>query len=165
MSLPAATATVTSSGIYAMPKLTEKNWVEYKTKTVMSLTARGLARHLDGTVSAPQPLPVDERSGKLLVTDKSRDATDMEIEEHLALLDAFRQKEALVLQQLYATIPNSVLIQVQHYSDVENVWSAICAIYEAKSDMMQVDIRSRLQGMKCGEKDDVRRHLTTMMTM
>ncbi|KIM66524.1 hypothetical protein SCLCIDRAFT_38747, partial [Scleroderma citrinum Foug A] len=23
----------------------------------------------------------------------------------------------------------------------------------------------RLQGMKCGEKDDVRRHLTTMMTM
>ncbi|KIM59039.1 hypothetical protein SCLCIDRAFT_38751, partial [Scleroderma citrinum Foug A] len=116
----------TSSGIYAVPKLTEKNWVEYKTKTVMSLTAQGLARHLDGTVSAPQPLP---------------------IEEHLALLDTFRQKQALVLQQLYATIPNSVLIQVQHYSDVEDVWSAICAIYEAKSNMMQVDIRSRLQGM------------------
>ena len=116
-------------------------------------------------MSAPQPLLVDERSGKLQISDKSRDATDTEIEEHLALLDTFRQKQALVLQQLYATIPNSILIQVQHYPDVEDVWSAICAIYEAKSDMMQVDIRSRLQGMKCGEKDDVRHHFTTMMTM
>ena len=30
---------------------------------------------------------------------------------------------------------------------------------------MQVDIHSHLQGMKCGEKDDMQHHLTTMMTM
>ncbi|KIN97168.1 hypothetical protein M404DRAFT_117201, partial [Pisolithus tinctorius Marx 270] len=123
MSLSVAT---TSSGIYAMPKLTEKNWVEYKTKTVMSLTARGLACHLDGTVSTPQPLPVDDKT---------------------ALSDAFRQKEVLAIQQLYAIIPNSILIQVQHLDCLADIWLAIWAIYETKSDMMQVDIQSCLQNM------------------
>jgi len=41
----------------------------------------------------------------------------------------------------------------------------ICEIYKAKSDLVQADVHSRLQSMKCGEKDNIRTHLTTMMTL
>ena len=169
MSTSASTALLTSSsGIYAVLKLTEKNWVEFKTKTVMSLMARGLAHHLDGTVKTPQPLPHScDKDDKLivLVTDKLKTATEEEIEANYALLDAFAQKEALAIQQLYATIPNSVFIQLQGKDSVSEIWDTICAIYEAKSDLVQADTCSRLQSMKCDEKDDVRAHLANMMTL
>jgi len=169
MSTSASTLSITSSsGIYAVPKLTEMNWVEFKTKTMMSLRAQGLARHLDGTVKTPYYLPQDhDKNGQpvTLIADKSRSATETEIEENHVLLDAFAQKEALAIQQLYATIPSSVFIQVQSKDTVAQIWDAICEIYEAKSDLVQADLRSRLQSMKCGEKDDIRTHLTTMMTL
>ena len=133
-------ATTTSSDFYPVLKLTEKNWVEYKMKTMMLLTARGLACHLDGTVSAPQPLLIDDKTDKVKIADKSHDVTATEIEANLALCDAFRQKEALVIHQIYTMIPNSVLIQVQHFDCLADIWLVIRAIYETKSNMMQVDI-------------------------
>ncbi|KAL4063071.1 hypothetical protein J3A83DRAFT_4107239 [Scleroderma citrinum] len=126
MSSPAATsATVTSSGIYAVPKLTEKNWVEFKTKSLMSLSAQGLAHHLNGTVRIPQSLPVDPKDGKIKIADKSQEATEDKIEANAVSLNLFNQKEALAIQQLYATVPNSVMIQVQHHTRVANIWKAI----------------------------------------
>ncbi|KIK32345.1 hypothetical protein CY34DRAFT_101668, partial [Suillus luteus UH-Slu-Lm8-n1] len=138
---------MSTSGIYAVPKLTEKNWIEFKTKTVMSLTARGLNRHLDGTVKAPQPLPRTPDGKKILLHDKLTEATETDIETNLTLLDAHAQKEALAIQQLYATVPNTVMIQVQNKRSVSAIWRAICFIYEGKSDMVQVDTRARLQSM------------------
>jgi len=169
MSTSASTPSITSSlGIYAVPKLTEMNWVKFKTKTMMSLRARGLAHHLDGTVKTPPYLPQEcDKDNRLvtLIADKSRNAMETEIEENRVLLDAFAQKEALAIQQLYATIPSSVFIQVQSKDTVAQIWDTICEIYKAKSDLDQADLCSRLQSMKCGEKDDIRTHLTTMMTL
>ncbi|KAG2138548.1 hypothetical protein DEU56DRAFT_701390, partial [Suillus clintonianus] len=118
-----------TSGIYAVPKLTEKNWVEFKTKSVMSLTARGLNRHLDGTVKVPQPLPMSPNGKKTLLHDNMMQATDADIESNLTLLDTHAQKEALAIQQLYATVPNTVMIQVQNKGSVAAIWKAICLIY------------------------------------
>jgi hypothetical protein len=157
--------TMSTSGIYAVPKLTEKNWIEFKMKTVMSLTARGLNCHLDGTVKAPQPLPRTPDGKKILLHDKSTEATETDIETNLTLLDAHAQKEALAIQQLYATVPNTVMIQVQNKRSVSAIWRAICLIYKGKSDMVQVDTRARLQSMKCNENDDVKAHLTSMMVL
>ena len=88
MSTSALTASLTSSlGIYAVLKLTKKNWVEFKTKTVMSLMAQGLACHLDGTVKTPQPLPHShDKDDKLvvLVTDKLKTTTEEEIDVEVA---------------------------------------------------------------------------------
>jgi len=169
MSTSASTPLITSLlGIYAVPKLTETNWVQFKTKTVMSLRAQGLAHHLDGTVKTPHYLPQDhDKNGQpvTLIADKLRSATETEIEENRVLLNAFAQKEALAIQQLYATILSSVFIQVQSKDTVAQIWDAICEIYEAKSDLVQADLRSCLQSMKCGEKDNIHTHLTTMMTL
>lgn len=60
--------------------------MEYKTKIVMLLTACGLAHHLDGTVSASQLLPINDKTDKIKITDKSCDAAAAEIEANLALL-------------------------------------------------------------------------------
>ncbi|KAF8833830.1 hypothetical protein BDN67DRAFT_916187, partial [Paxillus ammoniavirescens] len=105
--------TTSTSGIYAVPKLTEKNWVKFKTKTVMLLTARGLSRHLDGTVKIPKPLPVSSDGTKMYLSDGTTKASETDIENNLVRIDAHAQKEALALQQLYATVSNSVMIQVQ----------------------------------------------------
>lgn len=45
------------------------------------------------------------------------------------------------------------------------IWDVICEIYKAKSDLVQANLHSCLQSMKCGEKDNIRTHLTTMMTL
>ncbi|KAG0696742.1 hypothetical protein DFH29DRAFT_1004338 [Suillus ampliporus] len=94
---------MSGSGIYAVLKLTDRNWVEFKTKTVMSLTARGLNRHLTGTVKVPKPLKLST-DGKKILLDNG--------------------KEALAIQQLYATVPNSVMIQVQNKGSVAEIWKA-----------------------------------------
>ncbi|KAG0698282.1 hypothetical protein DFH29DRAFT_810525, partial [Suillus ampliporus] len=116
-------------GIYAVPKLTDKNWVEFKTKTIMSLTARGLNRHIDGTMKIPKPLPMSADGKKTLLNDNRTEATDTNIELSLVILDAHAQKEALAIQQLYVTVPNSVMIQVQNKGSVSAIWKAICLIY------------------------------------
>ncbi|KIJ09317.1 hypothetical protein PAXINDRAFT_36789, partial [Paxillus involutus ATCC 200175] len=125
MSIPSMySATTTSmSGIYAVPKLTEKNWVEFKTKTVMSLTAQGLSCHLDGTVKIPKPLPISLDGTKMYLSDGTTEASETDIENNL----------------LYATVSNSVMIQVQSNGSVASVWNAICAIYKLKSDMVHID--------------------------
>ncbi|OJA11038.1 hypothetical protein AZE42_07195 [Rhizopogon vesiculosus] len=156
---------MSGSGIYAVPKLTDRNWVEFKTKTVMSLTARGLNRHLTGTVKVPKPLKLSADGTKTLLDDGKTEATEAEIETNLTLVDMHEQKEALAIQHLYATVPNSVMIQVQNKGSVAEIWKAICLIYEGKSDMVQVDTRARLQSMKCSKKDDVKSHLTSMMVL
>ncbi|KIK76737.1 hypothetical protein PAXRUDRAFT_36884 [Paxillus rubicundulus Ve08.2h10] len=123
MSNPAASAVVSTSGIYAIPKLTNSNWVEFKTKSLASLAARGLSRYLNGTIKAPQPLPTSADGTKTYLTDGKTLASETEIEENL----------------LYGTVPNTVMIQVQSKGSVAEIWKAICAIYEAKSNMVHGD--------------------------
>ncbi|KAI6098286.1 hypothetical protein EDD16DRAFT_1498642 [Pisolithus croceorrhizus] len=113
MSTLPSTSLTSSSGIYAVPKLINTNWVEFKIKTIMSLQAQGLACHLEGTVKVPEPLPCDPNdSGKILKFDKSKLATEEEIKENYVAHDAYAQKEALAIQQLFATVLNTVLIWV-----------------------------------------------------
>ncbi|KAI6115780.1 hypothetical protein EDD16DRAFT_1482461 [Pisolithus croceorrhizus] len=141
MSTLPSTSLTLSSGIYAVPRLTNTNWVEFKTKTMMSLWAWGLACHLEGTVKVPESLPHDpSNSRKILKSNKSKLATEEEIKENYVVLDAYAQKEALAIQQLFAAVPNTVLIQVQGKGSVAKIWKAICSIYKAKSDLVQVDL-------------------------
>ncbi|KIK95936.1 hypothetical protein PAXRUDRAFT_32707 [Paxillus rubicundulus Ve08.2h10] len=55
------------------------------------------------------------------------------------------------------------MIQVQSKGLVAKIWKAICAIYEAKSDMVHSNTRACLQNLRCGEKEDVKTHLASMM--
>jgi hypothetical protein len=164
-SITPSNQTMSTSGICAVPKLTKNHWVEFKTQTVMSLTGRGLNCHLDGSVRVPQPLPRLTDGKKILLHDKSTEATKTDIKMNLTLLDAHAQMEALAIQKLYATVPNTVIIQVQNKGSVAAIWKAICLIYEGKSDMVQVDTHACLQSMKCSENDDVKAHLTSMMVL
>ncbi|KAF8834171.1 hypothetical protein BDN67DRAFT_915470, partial [Paxillus ammoniavirescens] len=124
-----SSATTSISGIYTILSLTKKNWVEFKAKTVTSLMVRGLSRHLDGTIKTPQPLPTSADGLITYLNDRITIASEMEIKTNLILLDNHAQKQALAIQQLYATVPNSVMIQVQNKGPVSEIWSTICDIY------------------------------------
>ncbi|KAG1719973.1 uncharacterized protein EDB91DRAFT_1065146, partial [Suillus paluster] len=123
------TSSISALGIYAIPKLTKKNWVKFKTKTVMLLTARSLNCHLDSTIKIPQPLPFLSDGKKIMLHNKTMEATKADIELNLTLLDAHAQKEALATQQLYATVLNTMMIQVQNKGSIAAIWKAICLIY------------------------------------
>ncbi|KAG0693619.1 hypothetical protein DFH29DRAFT_816173 [Suillus ampliporus] len=150
---------MSTSGIYAVPKLTDKNWVEFKTKTIMSLMAHSLNSHIDGTIKIPKPLPMSADGKKTFINNNRTEATDIDIELSLVILDTHAQKEALAIQQLYATVLNSVMIQVQNKGSVSAIWKAICLLYKGKSDMVQVDTCACMQNMKCSENGDVKAHL------
>ncbi|KAF8833351.1 hypothetical protein BDN67DRAFT_917192, partial [Paxillus ammoniavirescens] len=117
------------SGIYPVPKLSDMNWVEFKNRTVASLTARGLSRHLSGTIKAPKALPVSEDGTKTYLSDGTMEASETNIENNLVFIEAYAQKEALAQQQLYATVPNSIMIQAQSKHSIAEIWKVICTIY------------------------------------
>ncbi|KAF9229552.1 hypothetical protein BS17DRAFT_690065 [Gyrodon lividus] len=101
------------SGIYAIPKLMDMNWVDFKRKTVVSLTTCSLSCHLSGTVKAPKALPVSKDGMKMYLPDSMTKASETDIKNNLVLLKSHVQKEALAIQQIYATIPSTVMILIQ----------------------------------------------------
>ena len=112
-----------------VPKLdvTGTNWVIYKDQFLWSINARGLLKHVDGSGVEPKSPVVCK-----MVTQKKGDSVgdpavdEMETveaplskgdekkeEEWLKKLKVWKQGEAVVKQQIAATIPNSLFMKIR----------------------------------------------------
>jgi len=78
---------------------------------------------------------------------------------------AWRHGEAVVKQQVAATIPNSLFMKVQGKGTTYEIWQALTKDFQNKSRMISMDLRRRLQQQHCAEKGNVRAHFATLRTM
>jgi len=85
-------------------------------------------------------------------------ATAAEIEAHEDLIDEFYYKDSLAKQQLFSTILDHVLLQVQSLDNSSMIWKEICRIHEGKSDLVKIDVQWRLSETQCEESGDMRLH-------
>ncbi len=116
-------------------------------------------RHVIGTARAP-PTPdlFDEKKVYKPEELATLEAAELKMDRHT-------QNEFIVKQQIFATIPNSLLLKVQTKNTAAEVWNAVQAEMKNKSDMYRVDMRQRLGDLKCAEGGNVEAHLETLAMM
>src|ERR1700731_253216 len=81
-----------SNSAIVVPQLCDDraNWPDYQSKARTAMGARGLIRHVNGTVRKPVPYPEVNR---VLMKKPGLEATDNDLDEKEKRLDKFEQKE------------------------------------------------------------------------
>jgi len=61
----------------------------------------------------------------------------------------------MVKAQVFTTIPEALLIEVQKLTTAKEVWDAICVMHEGKALTVKVNIRRRMYEQKCDDESQV----------
>src|SRR6266481_4901695 len=149
-----------ASKSYVIPKLAwdGSNWISWKTQTLATLAvSRGVSRHIEGTAREPPPIPTFPSNRSLTVEEDER------LEKAEKRWDEYYQREATVKAQIFTTVPESLLIELQKLKTAKDIWDAVCAKHEGKALTVKVDLRRHLYAMKCEDESQVRSHLETLM--
>src|SRR5882762_1428718 len=155
-----------SSALFNIPKLADDgtNWITYKERLLTTISARGLMRYVEGRAVKLEPFKLDPKGKKLLKEDTT-EATEAEWEAREDKIDEWYQKDSLAKQHIFSTIMNRLLLRIKKLGDASKIWAEICKIHEGKTELVQVDLRRRLQDTRCEEGNDVRNHFGEMMRM
>ena len=156
-----------------------KGFVVWKERLELSVRARGLYGHLDGTVTKPDK--PDEKPIESPVTavvgpevgPEGRGSTSKEltteqvslIEKYTKDLNQYLQEQAIVFQQIASTIPDSLYLKIKGKPTVKEAWDALKADFERRSRMITIELRKRLQDTRCAENGNLRTHFDTIRTM
>ena len=149
------------SEFFRVPKLPSdgKGFVIWKDRIELSIRARGLYGHLDGTTTKPADPPTRPAGSTLTAEEVSA------IEKHAKDLSQYLQEEAVVYQQIASTIPDSIYLKIKGKETVKDAWDTLKADFEKRSRMVTIDLRRRLQDTKCTESGNMRTHFDTIRTM
>src|SRR5882762_2412625 len=155
-----------SSVLFSIPNLADdgSNWVTYKERLLNVIGARGLMRYVDGRAREPLPFAISAKT-QLPVKANGSTTTEEEQEAQDNKIDEWHQKNALAKQHFYSMISDRLLLRVQRLPDASKIWKELCTIHEGKTELVQVDLRRRLQEMWCGEGKDIHVHFSEQMHM
>ena len=155
-----------------IPKLdvSGSNWVIFKDRFTWALDARGILDHIDGSGTQPVRTIVPEPE------DKSDPLTEEEvgkIAEKQAISDdewkkevkEWKQGEAIAKQQIASSIPDSLFMKVRAKGAAYEIWTELEKHFEKRSCMVSIDLRRRLQELKCPDKGSIIDHFATLRTM
>ena len=132
----------------------------YKDRLTLSVMARGLSGHLDGTTTRPSDPAVRDVQFDTLTKDEQAAVTKFGTD-----LGEWMQKEAIVTQQIASTIPDSLYLKIKGKKSVKEAWDLLKDDFEKRSRMFTIDLRRRLQEERCEENGNIRAHFDTMRTM
>ena len=76
--------------------------------------------------------------------------------------ERWTQGEATVKQVIAASVPDSIFMRIKGGTGAKEVWDALKQLYEGRTKMIVVDLRRKIQSMKCGEDDNVRTHFDSI---
>jgi len=140
------------------------NWVIYKDCFIWSVDARALLEHVDGSKREPvcpvKPWMVPKKDAEGNDTCETVQAThtreeERNMKEWKMVLKEWKQGEAVVKQQIAATIPDSLFMKIRNKGTALEIWEALQGDFQNKSRMVAVDLRRCLQLERCAEKGDV----------
>ena len=145
-----ATSTKLGDEFLRIPKLdvSGSNWVLYKERFFWALDARALLDHIDGTGKQPVD-PVSKATwdaNKLSVEENELD------KEWKKVLKEWKQGEAVAKQQIASSIPDSLFMKVRSKGTASEIWKELENHFQNRSRMVSVDLRRRIQEIRCAEK-------------
>ena len=147
---------------FMVPKLAKdgSNWITWKNQTLATLAANhGVMRHIEGTARTPPTIPIAP-TGCQLTEEEETKMGNAEKQ-----WDDYHQREVTVKAQVFMTIPEALLIEVQKLKMVKEVWDVICVEHEGKALTVKVDICRWMYEQKCNDKSQVQMHLESLLLM
>jgi hypothetical protein len=158
-----------------IPKLevSGTNWVIFKDRFIWALDARGILDHIDGTGTEPakpaDPVPASkgtevQPSTATLTTDQVAEKARLETEWKQDVKE-WKQGEAITKQQIASCIPDSLFMKVRAKGTAHEIWTELGKHFEKRSRMVSIDLRRRLQELRCPEKGSIVDHFATLRTM
>ncbi|PSR87021.1 hypothetical protein PHLCEN_2v5279 [Hermanssonia centrifuga] len=149
------------------------NWIIYKDRLQFAADARGYLDHLDGSKTSPiapvSPTPLLSSPAPDPKAIAAYEADEKKYKEDLVTFEKdetkWKRGEGIMKQLIAGTIPDSLFIKLRHQTNARNMWLALGSEFQNKSRMVSVDLRRRLQDVRCGEKDDLQTHFLKLRTM
>ena len=146
------TTSTTTGKSYSIPKfaLDGSNWITWKSQTLATLAVgQGVTHHIKGTARQPPQIPIFPTNHSL--TDDEEDCLE-KAEKHW---DNYNQQEATVKAQIFTTIPDLLLIEIQKLKTVKEIWDTVCVKYEDKLLTIKVDLWCHMYEMECKDETQV----------
>jgi len=125
-----------ASKYFVLPKLVKdgSNWITWKSQTLATLATNcGVMRHIEGTVQTPPTIPTTLTGCQLTEEEETK------MENMDKRWDYYHQCEAMVKSQVFTTIPEALLIEIQKLTTAKEVWDAICMKHEGKALTIKVE--------------------------
>ena len=146
-----------------IPKLdvSGTNWVLYKERFFWALDARAILDHVDGSGKEPVD-PISESARK---EPKLSDADKVLEKEWKTEMKEWKQGEAIAKQQIASSIPDSLFMKVRTKGTAHEIWRELENHFQNRSRMVSVDLRRRIQEVRCAEKGDMIAHFATLRSM
>ena len=146
-----------------LPKLASdgENWLTYSECVMNAATARGLHRHLVGTVLKLSTLV--EKNGKFFLD--ASDTTPLSnnaIDKHETSVDSWEQKEAQVHKLIYNTVDNATFLQIKGEKTATALWKKLTSIHGNKGAQFEEYLLGKLQMARYMENKDMRTHLSNL---
>jgi len=160
-----STSTKLGDEFLRIPKLevSGTNWVIFKDRFTWALDARGILDHIDGTNLEPaDPISKEVRAETPLVLSEGQAKL---VDEWKKNVKEWKQGEAVAKQQIASSIPDSLFMKVRAKGTAYEIWTELGNHFEKRSRMVSIDLRRRLQELRCADKGDIVEHLSTLRTM
>jgi hypothetical protein len=123
------------------------NWVSYRDRMVWALEARDLlADHLTSTTVTQAYIDVGTINK---VSAAARWQTD----------------DRAVKQMIASSVPNTVFASIKGHTAAKDVWDALKALFEGRTDLIIVNLSHRLQTTRCSEDENMREHFDKLSNM
>ena len=150
---------------FKVPKLSadSSNWVTFKDRFRWAIDARGMLDQLENVVDEPTEPTVSEETSKSAPADSQGGNTHVQSDElqyrnFLIRRSQWCTAEATIKQCIASTVPDSVFNQIKTKKSAKGIWDALAAIFQEWSLMVAIDLRQKMQSVKCGDSEDVRTH-------
>jgi len=127
--------------LFAVAKLSAdgSNWVTFKTRFIYAMAGHDIEGHFDGSEPFPTPPTFS-------TTDQNKWTPEDEAkhESHLKSIRTWKRNEKIACVQLVQAISDSLLLRIQHASNVADMWTTIVTEHDRKGCMTQVDLHRRM---------------------
>lgn len=132
----------------------------WKERLELSIKARGLYGHLDGTTVRPNAPPTRPVGSETLTMEEVS-----QVDKYTKDVNQYLLEQAIVLQQIASTIPDSLYLKIKGKTTVKEAWEVLTGDFEKRSRMITIELRRKLHDVRCAETGNVRVHFDNVQTM
>ena len=137
-----------------------KGFIVWKERLELSIWARGLYGHLDGTVTRPDA-PLLRLAGSTALTTEQVST----FEKYAKDISQYSQEQAIVFQQMASTISDSLYLKIKGKLTVKEAWKVLKADFKRWSRMITIELWKKLQDTCCIENRNICTHFNNIRTL
>jgi hypothetical protein len=122
---------------HTLPKLTinGSNWVLYKKRMTIVISAKSLSEYLKGEISVPSNLPTYPPMH--IMTAAEAEAQ----QKAVAKLNEYWMKENEICTMIASTVPEATQVKILDAMTLKEMWGIVCKEQEVKTKGYQVEMQ------------------------